>query len=94
MRTLLTVVTVVSNFPLFIMGLGVILLVVFIILICRSRQKRVSPRSKIVFEDYLDEISTYQAESWLEEHMGCELILNWVRLLCVSAVQSELRGAV
>ncbi|XP_023659032.1 lysosome membrane protein 2a isoform X1 [Paramormyrops kingsleyae] len=40
MRTLLTVVTVVSNFPLFIVGLGAILLVVFVILICRSRQKR------------------------------------------------------
>ncbi|KAL4660455.1 lysosome membrane protein 2-like [Arapaima gigas] len=40
MRTMLLIVTLVSNFPLFIVGLGAILLLVFVILICRSRQKK------------------------------------------------------
>ncbi|CAB1321692.1 unnamed protein product [Coregonus sp. 'balchen'] len=40
MRTLLLIVTLVSNFPLLIVGMGAILLIVFVILVCRSRQKK------------------------------------------------------
>ncbi|KAJ8285210.1 hypothetical protein GJAV_G00023570 [Gymnothorax javanicus] len=40
MSTLLLVVTLVSNFPLLILGLGIILLIVLVILLCRSRQKK------------------------------------------------------
>ncbi|XP_010875514.1 lysosome membrane protein 2a isoform X2 [Esox lucius] len=40
MRTLLLIVTLVSNFPLLIVGMGAILLVVLVILVCRSRQKK------------------------------------------------------
>ena len=42
MRTLLLIVTLVSNFPLIIVGMGAILLLVLIVLVCRSRQKKVS----------------------------------------------------
>lgn len=41
---LLTIVTVVSNFPLMIVGLGVILLLVFIILLVRDRRQKVRRR--------------------------------------------------
>lgn len=41
MRTLLLIVTVVSNFPLIIVGLGIILLLVLVVLFCRNRQKKV-----------------------------------------------------
>ncbi|XP_042276486.1 lysosome membrane protein 2a isoform X1 [Thunnus thynnus] len=40
MRTLLLIVTLVSNFPLLIVGLGVILLLVLVVLFCRNRQKK------------------------------------------------------
>ncbi|KAL0192788.1 hypothetical protein M9458_011084, partial [Cirrhinus mrigala] len=40
MRTLLLIVTVVSNFPVIIVGLGAILLVVLIFLVCRNRQRK------------------------------------------------------
>lgn len=38
---LLTIVNVVSNFPLMIVGLGVIMLIVFIILLVRDRRQKV-----------------------------------------------------
>lgn len=41
MRTLLLIVTVMSNFPLLIVGLGIILLLVLVVLFCRNRQKKV-----------------------------------------------------
>lgn len=41
MRTLLLIVTLVSNFPLLIVGLGIILLLVLVVLFCRNRQKKV-----------------------------------------------------
>lgn len=41
MRTLLMIVTVMSNFPLLIVGLGIILLMVLVVLFCRNRQKKV-----------------------------------------------------
>lgn len=41
MRTLLLIVTLVSNFPVLIVGLGIILLLVLIVLFCRNRQKKV-----------------------------------------------------
>lgn len=44
MRTLLLIVTLVSNLPLLIVGMGALLLIVLVILICRSRQKKVSRR--------------------------------------------------
>ncbi|XP_076006773.1 lysosome membrane protein 2a isoform X2 [Genypterus blacodes] len=40
MRTLLLIVTLVSNFPLLIVGLGLILLLVLVVLFCRNRQKK------------------------------------------------------
>uniref|UniRef100_A0A3B4WZ59 Scavenger receptor class B, member 2a n=1 Tax=Seriola lalandi dorsalis TaxID=1841481 RepID=A0A3B4WZ59_SERLL len=40
MRTLLLIVTLVSNFPLLIVGLGIILLLVLVVLFCRNRQKK------------------------------------------------------
>ncbi|XP_062237527.1 lysosome membrane protein 2a isoform X2 [Platichthys flesus] len=40
MRTMLLIVTLVSNFPLLIVGLGVILLMVLVVLLCRNRQKK------------------------------------------------------
>ncbi|TRY95886.1 hypothetical protein DNTS_021409 [Danionella cerebrum] len=40
MRTLLMIVTIVSNFPVFIVGLGAILLLVLIFLVCRNRQRK------------------------------------------------------
>uniref|UniRef100_A0A8C9TTQ9 Scavenger receptor class B, member 2a n=1 Tax=Scleropages formosus TaxID=113540 RepID=A0A8C9TTQ9_SCLFO len=40
MRNLLLIITLVSNLPLFIVGFGAILLLVLVILICRSRQKK------------------------------------------------------
>ncbi|XP_065140482.1 lysosome membrane protein 2a [Paramisgurnus dabryanus] len=40
MRTLLLIVTLVSNFPVIIVGMGVILLVVLFVLICRNRQRK------------------------------------------------------
>uniref|UniRef100_A0A673MAQ3 Scavenger receptor class B, member 2a n=1 Tax=Sinocyclocheilus rhinocerous TaxID=307959 RepID=A0A673MAQ3_9TELE len=40
MRTLLLIVTVMSNFPVIIVGLGAILLVVLIFLVCRNRQRK------------------------------------------------------
>lgn len=40
MRTLLLIVTLVSNFPVIIVGMGVILLLVLILLVCRNRQKK------------------------------------------------------
>ncbi|XP_017267884.1 lysosome membrane protein 2a isoform X2 [Kryptolebias marmoratus] len=40
MRQLLLIVTLVSNFPLLIVGLGIILLLVLVILFCRNRQKK------------------------------------------------------
>ncbi|XP_014026997.1 lysosome membrane protein 2a [Salmo salar] len=40
MRTLLLIVTLVSNFPLLIVGMGAILLIVLVVLVCRSRQKK------------------------------------------------------
>lgn len=40
MRTLLLIVTVMSNFPLLIVGLGIILLLVLVVLFCRNRQKK------------------------------------------------------
>lgn len=43
MRTLLLIVTLVSNFPLLIVGMGAILLIVLVVLVCRSRQKKVRP---------------------------------------------------
>lgn len=41
MKTLLLIVTLVSNFPLLIVGLGIILLLVLVILFCRNRQRKV-----------------------------------------------------
>uniref|UniRef100_A0A669B0W3 Scavenger receptor class B, member 2a n=1 Tax=Oreochromis niloticus TaxID=8128 RepID=A0A669B0W3_ORENI len=41
MRSLLLIVTLVSNFPVLIVGLGIILLLVFLVLFCRNRQKKV-----------------------------------------------------
>uniref|UniRef100_A0A7N6C3N0 Scavenger receptor class B, member 2a n=1 Tax=Anabas testudineus TaxID=64144 RepID=A0A7N6C3N0_ANATE len=41
MRTLLLIVTLVSNFPVLIVGMGIILLLVFVVLFCRNRQKKV-----------------------------------------------------
>uniref|UniRef100_A0A3B5K0C9 Scavenger receptor class B, member 2a n=1 Tax=Takifugu rubripes TaxID=31033 RepID=A0A3B5K0C9_TAKRU len=41
MRTLLLIVTLVSNFPLLIVGMGIILLLVLVVLFCRNRQKKV-----------------------------------------------------
>ncbi|XP_068166979.1 lysosome membrane protein 2a [Antennarius striatus] len=40
MKTLLLIVTLVSNFPVLIVGMGIILLLVLVILFCRSRQKK------------------------------------------------------
>ncbi|XP_005801042.1 lysosome membrane protein 2-like isoform X1 [Xiphophorus maculatus] len=40
MRTLLLILTLVSNFPLIIVGLGIILLLVLVVLFCRNRQKK------------------------------------------------------
>lgn len=40
MRTLLLIVNLVSNFPLLIVGLGIILLLVLVVLFCRNRQKK------------------------------------------------------
>uniref|UniRef100_A0A3B3TQB2 Scavenger receptor class B, member 2a n=1 Tax=Poecilia latipinna TaxID=48699 RepID=A0A3B3TQB2_9TELE len=40
MRTLLLIVTLVSNFPLLIVGLGIILLLVLVVVFCRNRQKK------------------------------------------------------
>lgn len=40
MRSLLLIVTLVSNFPVLIVGLGIILLLVFLVLFCRNRQKK------------------------------------------------------
>ncbi|XP_059192442.1 lysosome membrane protein 2a isoform X1 [Centropristis striata] len=40
MRTLLLIVTLVSNFPLLIVGMGIILLLVLVVLFCRNRQKK------------------------------------------------------
>ncbi|KAM9742892.1 lysosome membrane protein 2a isoform 2-T3 [Menidia menidia] len=40
MRTLLLIVTAVSNFPLLIVGMGIILLMVLVVLFCRNRQKK------------------------------------------------------
>ncbi|KAM8761356.1 lysosome membrane protein 2a isoform 1-T1 [Acanthopagrus schlegelii] len=40
MRTMLLIVTLASNFPLLIVGMGIILLFVLIILFCRNRQKK------------------------------------------------------
>ncbi|KAG9261839.1 lysosome membrane protein 2a isoform X1 [Astyanax mexicanus] len=40
MRTLLLIVTLVSNFPVIIVGMGAILLLVLICLVCRNRQRR------------------------------------------------------
>ncbi|CAJ1069291.1 lysosome membrane protein 2a isoform X2 [Xyrichtys novacula] len=39
MRTMLLIVTLVSNFPLLIVGMGIILLLVLVILFCRNRQR-------------------------------------------------------
>lgn len=47
MRTLLLIVTLVSNFPLLIVGLGIILLLVLVVLFCRNRQKKVGAQSCI-----------------------------------------------
>uniref|UniRef100_A0A8C9WBA8 Scavenger receptor class B, member 2a n=1 Tax=Scleropages formosus TaxID=113540 RepID=A0A8C9WBA8_SCLFO len=47
MRNLLLIITLVSNLPLFIVGFGAILLLVLVILICRSRQKKVSPQLNV-----------------------------------------------
>lgn len=41
MRTLLLIVTLVSNFPVLIVGMGIILLLVLVVLFCRNRQKKV-----------------------------------------------------
>lgn len=41
MRTMLLIVTLASNFPLLIVGMGVILLFVLVVLFCRNRQKKV-----------------------------------------------------
>uniref|UniRef100_A0A672IW51 Lysosome membrane protein 2-like n=1 Tax=Salarias fasciatus TaxID=181472 RepID=A0A672IW51_SALFA len=46
MRTLLLIVTLVSNFPLLIVGMGIILLLVLVVLFCRNRQKKVRPRGR------------------------------------------------
>ncbi|KAF3695495.1 Lysosome membrane protein 2 85 kDa lysosomal membrane sialoglycoprotein [Channa argus] len=40
MRTLLLIVTLVSNFPVLIVGMGIILLFVLVVLFCRNRQKK------------------------------------------------------
>uniref|UniRef100_A0A3Q1FA35 Scavenger receptor class B, member 2a n=1 Tax=Acanthochromis polyacanthus TaxID=80966 RepID=A0A3Q1FA35_9TELE len=40
MRTLLLIVTLVSNFPVLIVGMGIILLLVLVVLFCRNRQKK------------------------------------------------------
>ncbi|RVE67790.1 hypothetical protein OJAV_G00085180 [Oryzias javanicus] len=40
MKTLLLIVTLVSNFPVFIVGMGIILLLVLVVLFCRNRQKK------------------------------------------------------
>ncbi|XP_008334160.1 lysosome membrane protein 2a isoform X2 [Cynoglossus semilaevis] len=40
MRMLLLIVNIVSNFPLFIVGMGIILLMVLVVLFCRNRQKK------------------------------------------------------
>lgn len=41
MKTLLLIITIVSNFPVIIVGMGAILLVIFIFLLCRNRQRKV-----------------------------------------------------
>ncbi|XP_062873687.1 lysosome membrane protein 2a isoform X2 [Trichomycterus rosablanca] len=40
MKTLLRIITIVSNFPVIIMAMGAILLLVFILLLCRNRQRK------------------------------------------------------
>ncbi|KAI5613211.1 lysosome membrane protein 2 [Silurus asotus] len=40
MKTLLLIITIVSNFPVIIMGVGALLLIVFIFLLCRNRQRQ------------------------------------------------------
>lgn len=41
MKTLLLIITIVSNFPVIIVGVGAILLLIFIFLVCRNRQRKV-----------------------------------------------------
>ena len=48
MRTLLLLVTLVSNFPLLIVGMGIILLLVLVVLFCRNRQKKVGSSAVVV----------------------------------------------
>lgn len=49
MRTLLLIVTLVSNFPLLIVGMGIILLMVLVVLFCRNRQKKVGTATHPVY---------------------------------------------
>ncbi|CAB1458403.1 unnamed protein product [Pleuronectes platessa] len=57
MRTMLLIVTLVSNFPLLIVGLGVILLMVLVVLLCRNRQKK-NEVKRIVFTEAFHSFAT------------------------------------
>ncbi|XP_076127297.1 lysosome membrane protein 2a [Alosa pseudoharengus] len=57
MRTLLLIVTLVSNFPLIIVGMGAILLLVLIFLVCRSRQRK-SEVKRIDFSEAFHSFAT------------------------------------
>ncbi|XP_051963093.1 lysosome membrane protein 2-like [Xyrauchen texanus] len=62
MRTLLIIVTVVSNFPVIIVGLGVILLVVLIFLVCRNRQRQ-NEVKRIDFNEAFHSFATTKDET-------------------------------
>lgn len=62
MRTLLLIVTLVSNFPLIIVGMGAILLLVLIFLVCRSRQRK-SEVKRIDFSEAFHSFATAKDET-------------------------------
>ncbi|XP_011614298.2 lysosome membrane protein 2a isoform X1 [Takifugu rubripes] len=62
MRTLLLIVTLVSNFPLLIVGMGIILLLVLVVLFCRNRQKK-SEVKRIDFTEAFHSLTTTKDET-------------------------------
>lgn len=58
MKTLLLIITIVSNFPVIIVGMGAILLLIFIFLVCRNRQRKV--RCLFIFYFYFFPLVLYK----------------------------------
>ncbi|XP_066567006.1 lysosome membrane protein 2a isoform X2 [Amia ocellicauda] len=84
MKNLLLIVTVVSNCPLIIVGLGAIMLVILIILICRARQIKTTAKEDTAYTQVSD-----KPEETLENHSSTNQQLKNGPYISMSPIDTE-----